>query len=84
MNIVSLSVFPFGQDDLCEFLLERSKSVFWLKVKIRLGCKGGGKTLPNTHIVRNSAGEKHQMLTFISSIDQLLSNIDQSFIFLFI
>lgn len=43
MNIVSLSVFPFGQDDLCEFLLERSKSVFWLKVKIRLGCKGGEK-----------------------------------------
>lgn len=85
MSIVclSLSVFPFGQDELGELLLEHSKSLFWLKVKIRLGCKGK-KNLLNSHIVRNSAGEKHQMLTFISSIDQLLSNIDQSFIFLFI
>lgn len=57
MNIVSLSVFPFGQDELCEFLLEHSKSVFWLKVKIRLGCKGVKNSPKYSHCQEFSRGK---------------------------
>ena len=42
------------------------------------------KNLLNIYIIRNSVEEKHQMMTFILLVDQLLSNMEQSFIFLFI
>lgn len=82
---ISLSLFfsLFGQDDLCEFQ-ERSKSLFWLRVNVMLGPEER-KELLNIYISRTLVGrDKHQILTFISSLDLLLPNIGQSFIFFII
>lgn len=57
--------------------------MFWPKVKIRLNPKEK-ENLLNIYIIRNSVEEKHQMMIFILSVDQLLSNTEQGFIFLFI
>lgn len=82
---INLSLFfsLFGQDDLCEFQ-ECSKSLFWLRVNIMLGPEER-KELLNIYISRTSVGrDKYQILTFISSLDQLLPNSGPSFIFFII
>lgn len=72
---------------ICENPFQNSKSLFWSKISIRMAPKEK-KQQQHSQILTSSRnwwslGGEHQMRAFISPLVQLLSNIDQSFIFFF-